>query len=68
MTDTASILAELLADCDAHGIRLLPAGVDELAIDAPHDVLTLELLDRLKAHRARCWRCCRGRRTARQST
>ncbi len=48
MTD----LAELLADCDARGIQLLPAGHGGLTIDAPQDALTPDLLDRLKAHKA----------------
>ena len=48
MTD----LAELLADCDAHGIRLLVAGNGGLTIDAPQDALTPELLERLKTHKA----------------
>ena len=52
MTGTPSALAELLADCDAHGIRLLLAGDDGLAIDAPEDALTPNMLDRLKACKA----------------
>ena len=52
MTGPASTLAELLADCDAHGIRLLPAGDGGLTIDAPQDALTQDLLDRLKAHKS----------------
>ena len=46
-----SVLAELLADCDAHGIRLLPDGEDGLTIDAPRDALTPDLVERLKAHK-----------------
>ena len=45
-------LAELLADCDAHGIRLLPAGDGGLTIDAPQDALTPAMLARLKARKA----------------
>ena len=52
MTGTPSPLAELLADCDAHGIRLLLAGDGGLTIDAPQDALTPDLLARLKAHKA----------------
>jgi len=51
MSGTDSTLAELLADCDDHGIRLLPAGDGGLAIDAPRDALTPELTGRLKAHK-----------------
>ncbi|MCO6458767.1 MAG: hypothetical protein J5I93_25955 [Pirellulaceae bacterium] len=52
MTRTPSTLADLLADCDAHGIRLALADGDGLAIDAPQDALTPDLLARLKAHKA----------------
>jgi hypothetical protein len=52
MTGTPSILADLLADCEAHGIRLAPAHGDGLDIDAPQDNLTPDLLARLKAHKA----------------
>ncbi len=48
MTD----LAELLLDCDVHGIRLSPAGNDGLTIDGPQDALTSDLIDRLKTHKA----------------
>jgi hypothetical protein len=48
MTD----LAALLADCEAHGIRLLLAGDGGLTIDAPEDALTPDLLGGLKAHKA----------------
>jgi len=48
MTD----LAELVADCDSRGIRLFPSGDGGLAIDAPEDTLTPELLARLKAQKA----------------
>ena len=52
MSGAPSPLAELLADCDAHGIRLLLADDGGLTIDAPQDALTPDLLDRLKAHKA----------------
>lgn len=52
MTGAPSILANLLSECDAHGIRLLLAGDGGLTIDAPEDTLTPELLDRLKANKA----------------
>jgi hypothetical protein len=45
-------LAELLADCHARGIRLVPAGDGGLTIDAPEDALTPDLLGRLKAYKA----------------
>ena len=48
MTD----LADLLADCDAHGIRLTAASDVGLTIDAPQGTLTPELIGRLKAHKA----------------
>ncbi len=52
MTGAPSILADLLADCEAYGIRLLLAGDGSLTIDAPQDALTPELLDRLRANKA----------------
>ena len=51
MTGAPSPLAEVLADCDAHGIRLLVAEDGGLTIDAPQDVLTPDLMDRLKARK-----------------
>jgi hypothetical protein len=48
MTD----LPDLLADCDARGIRLLASDDDTLTIDAPKDALTPDLLDRLKGRKA----------------
>ena len=45
-------LAELLADCDAHNIRLFPAGDGGLTIDAPQSALTTDLMGRLKARKA----------------
>jgi hypothetical protein len=52
MTGTAAVLADLLAECDAHGIRLALADGGGLEIDAPQNALTPELLARLKAHKA----------------
>jgi hypothetical protein len=43
---------DLLAECEDHGIRLTLAGDGGLTIDAPQYALTLDLLDRLKAHKA----------------
>lgn len=51
MTGARAILAELLAECEALGIRLALAGDGGLTIDAPQDALTLELLDRLRANK-----------------
>lgn len=51
MSRAPSPLADLLAECDAHGIRLLLADDGGLTIDAPQDVLTPDLLGRLKAHK-----------------
>ncbi len=45
-------LAELLTDCDAHGIQLLAADDGGLTIDAPQVAITPDLLARLKAHKA----------------
>ncbi|HUY88705.1 MAG TPA: hypothetical protein VMV10_08220 [Pirellulales bacterium] len=42
-------LAQLLTDCEARGIRLLPAGDGGLTIDAPQGALTAEQIARLKA-------------------
>jgi len=44
--------SELLADCDAHDVRLVLAGNDNLMIDAPRNALTPDLLARLRAHKA----------------
>lgn len=52
MMGELSILADLLAECDAHGVRLLPAGDGGLTIDGPRRAMTPDLLDRLKAHKA----------------
>jgi len=52
MTGTPAMLADLLADCEAHGIRLALADGGGLEIDTPPDALTPDLLDRLKAHKA----------------
>ena len=51
MTGTPSILAELLTDCNAHGIRLALADGDEVTVDAPRGALTPDLLARLKEHK-----------------
>lgn len=42
---------DLLAECEAHGIRLALAGDGGLTIDAPQYALTPDLLDRLKSHK-----------------
>ena len=45
-------LAELLEECDSHGIRLSLVGDRELTIDAPKAALTPDLVGRLKAHKS----------------
>jgi hypothetical protein len=51
MSGAPTPLGDLLAECDAHDIRLLLADDGGLTIDAPQDALTPELLGRLKAHK-----------------
>lgn len=51
MSRAPSPLADLLAQCNAKGIRLLLADDGGLTIDAPQSALTPDLLDRLKAHK-----------------
>ena len=52
MTGTPAALAGLMAECDAHDIRLLLDRDGGLTIDAPQDALTPDLLSRLKANKA----------------
>ena len=52
MIGAPSILSDLLAECDAVGIRLALADGGGLEIDAPKDALTPDLLSRLKAQKA----------------
>ncbi|OHB70153.1 MAG: hypothetical protein A2V70_14835 [Planctomycetes bacterium RBG_13_63_9] len=52
MTGTPSILADLLTECDARGIRLHPVGDGGLTIDAPQAALTPNMVARLKADKA----------------
>ena len=52
MSGMLSPLAELLAECDGHSIRLLVGDDDGLTIDAPQEALTPGLLDWLKALKA----------------
>ena len=47
-----SDLAELLTDCDTRGIRLRPVGDGGLTINAPQAALTLDMVARLKIHKA----------------
>lgn len=42
----------LMAVCEAAGIRLSVTTAGDLAIDAPREALTADLLRRLKAHKA----------------
>jgi hypothetical protein len=51
MSDAPSPLADLLAECDALGIRLLLANDGALDIDAPRSALSPDLLERLRARR-----------------
>lgn len=51
MTDPPAVLADLLAECEAQGVRLALADGGGLGIDAPQDALTPELLARLKSHK-----------------
>ena len=43
--------SQILATCDALGIRLLPTGDGGLTIDGPEGSLTPELIGRLKMHK-----------------
>jgi hypothetical protein len=52
MTDARSRLTELLAECEAYGIRLLPEGDGGLTIEAPQQALTPDLMAELKSHKA----------------
>ncbi|MBA3482616.1 MAG: hypothetical protein H0T51_12450 [Pirellulales bacterium] len=52
MNGAPSPLADLMAECDAQGIRMLLADGPGLTIDAPQGVLTPGLLDLLKANKA----------------
>ena len=51
MTTAPTVLASLLADCSARDIRLLPVGDRSLTIDAPQNVLTPDLVHRIKTHK-----------------
>jgi hypothetical protein len=52
MTGLDQRVAELLTECDAIGIRLVPASGGGLTIDAPQEVLTPDLVDQLRIHKA----------------
>ena len=52
MSGQASLLADLLAACEAQNVLLIPTGDGELTIESPPYALTPELLGRLKAHKA----------------
>ncbi|MGD9719887.1 MAG: hypothetical protein AB7O59_01580 [Pirellulales bacterium] len=52
MTGLDQRVAGLLTECDAIGIRLVPAGGGGLTIDAPQEVLTPDLVDQLRIHKA----------------
>ena len=51
MNGAPFLLADLLAECDVHGIQLAMADGGGLEIDAPQDTLEHDLLARLKAHK-----------------
>ena len=51
MTSLPTTVADVLAECETHGIRLLPAGDGGLTIDAPQGALTPNLLGRLRTHK-----------------
>src|SRR5262245_8737497 len=42
----------LLAECEARGVRLIPAGPSDLTVRGPKRALTPDLIERLKAHKA----------------
>ncbi|MEX0978287.1 MAG: hypothetical protein WDZ48_05525 [Pirellulales bacterium] len=52
MTNTMSALGELLAECNAKGIQLVPNDEGDLTIDAPQGALTPDLLEQLKVQKA----------------
>ncbi|MBX3426610.1 MAG: hypothetical protein KF688_13095 [Pirellulales bacterium] len=52
MTGTPMTVAELLADCNTHGVRLAARDGGGLAIDAPQAELTPGLLEALTARKA----------------
>jgi len=65
MTRTPSTLADLLADCDAHGVRLALADGDRLSVDAPQEALTPDLLALLREHKAEILALLRSAQTTR---
>jgi len=46
-----SAVSDLLAECQAKGIRLLPAGNGGLTVDASRGVLTNELMEQLRVYK-----------------
>ena len=52
MTGLDQRVAELLTECDAIGIRLVPAGKGGLTINAPQEVLTPDLVERLRTNKS----------------
>jgi hypothetical protein len=57
MTAMRSMIADLLTECDFHGVRLTLTVDDRLEIEAPQDALTPELLMRLKTHKSELIAC-----------
>ncbi len=47
-----SAVTELMCECQARGIRLNVTRDGGVTIDAPKDALSLELLERVRAHKA----------------
>jgi hypothetical protein len=52
MTSTGSALRGLVDLCRARGIRLVANDDGDLTVDAPQGVLTPDLLEQLRAHKA----------------
>jgi hypothetical protein len=52
MTGAPSIVAELLAECEAHDLRIFATDAGGLAVDAPEGSLNTNLLAQLKAYKA----------------
>lgn len=48
MTPPPPLVAEVLAECEAKGVRLLPTADGGLEVDATPDALTEPLLERLR--------------------
>ncbi len=68
MTNPVSAVSDLLGECVAQGIRLVANDDGDLTVDAPQGVLTPDLLEQLRTHKAeliahlqpRCWHATRN--------